>query len=662
MIAWIGSAGVLLALAGAVGLVAAGAVALRGSSTLARRALRPMAGLLLAGAIVAMGALEAALLLDDFSLAYTARNHSSQTPLLFTIATAWAALEGSIVLWGLVLAGFTWGVARTVGPDDRLGAGALAVMGLVAVFFFGIMASVADPFVVIDPVPADGPGPNPLLQNHPLMALHPPLLYLGFVGFTVPFAFAISALVVGDAGSRWLARTRRWNLLAWSFLTAGIVAGAWWSYEVLGWGGYWAWDPVENASLLPWLTGTALIHSAVVQTRRGMLQAWNVALAIATFALTILGTFLTRSGVIASVHSFTESHIGPVFLAFLVAVLVGGYGLFATRAHLVAGAPRLESLASREGAFLLNNLLLTLFAVTVLIGTLYPIFVEAASGVQVSVGRPFFDRTTVPIALVLLLAMGVGPLLPYRLARAGVVWQRVRIPLLVGIAAGAVLVLAGVRTTGVVLVAILATAITTAMLRQFVISTRALAKGPTNRWRAAWEVPRRNPGYWGGQLSHLGIAVAAVAIAVSGSFGTITSVSLDAGGSAPAGPYTLTLAGTFERDEGNRIAHGAAIELRRDGRTLTVLEPAINEYRNQVQPIGTPAVWTGLTQDVYVVVSSLGSDQVTLEVRRFPFKYLLWVGGFLAAAGGLWAVWGRRSARHADAAAVVADTGEGSGE
>jgi cytochrome c-type biogenesis protein CcmF len=424
VIALIGYAGIILALVSAVALVIQGGRAFLSDADVSRVRL-PTWGLI-AGAAIAMGALELALLTDDFSIEYVARNHSRDTPLLFTIASAWAALEGSIVLWGLVLAGFAvaalWGLDAT----DKAGVGAMAVIGIVSVFFFGLMATAANPFTTLDVVPLDGSGANPLLQNHILMAIHPPMLYLGYIGMTVPFAFAISALAAGDGSSIWLKRTRRWSLLAWTFLTLGIILGGWWSYEVLGWGGYWAWDPVENASFLPWLTATAFIHSSVVQRRRGMLQAWNIALVISTFALTILGTFLTRSGVVASVHSFTQSPVGPALLAFLVVVLIGSFGLFAFRAHLVSSTPRLDSLASREGVFLLNNLLLAVFAFVVLIGTIYPMVLEAFSGDRVSVGAPWFDRAAIPISLVLLLAMGLGPLTPYRFAAPDLMWRRLR--------------------------------------------------------------------------------------------------------------------------------------------------------------------------------------------------------------------------------------------
>ncbi|MGH2695613.1 MAG: heme lyase CcmF/NrfE family subunit, partial [Actinomycetota bacterium] len=437
MIALIGKVGVWVALLSAVWLAVVGLIGLKRSTPRLRRGVVwPVAGVV-AGAVAAMIELELGLLLNDFSIEYIARNHSRSTPFPFNVATAWAALEGSIVLWGLVLAGWTWSIFRSVGDGDRLGSGALGVMGVVAVFFFGMMATVADPFATVSPVPFDGPGPNPLLQNHLMMTIHPPLLYVGFVGFTVPFAFAIAALLAGEGGVAWLDRTRRWSLVAWSFLTAGILIGGWWSYEVLGWGGFWAWDPVENASFLPWLAATAFIHSAIVQIRRGMLQAWNFALVIGTFALTIFATFLTRSGVIGSVHAFTQSEVGPALLGFLAVVLVGSMVIFGLRVHLMAQPPRLESLASREGVFLLNNLLLTVFAFMVLVGTVYPLLLEAATGDQVSVGRPFFDRFGIPLSYGLLLAMGVGPAFPYRVARWRVLWARIRRPLQTAALAGA---------------------------------------------------------------------------------------------------------------------------------------------------------------------------------------------------------------------------------
>ena len=338
-----------------------------------------------------------ALVTHDFSISYVAQVGSRSTPVLFTVISLWGALEGSILFWGLVLASFTAGVAFLHRHrDNDLFPVALGTMLGVGVFFYLLLMGPANPFQAVFPVPADGPGPNPLLQNHYLMAVHPPLLYLGYVGMTVPFAFAVAALATHQTDDRWLRLTRRWTITAWGFLTLAIIAGMWWSYEVLGWGGYWAWDPVENASFMPWLTATAFLHSMMMQERRGMLKVWNVSLIISTFVLTILGTFLTRSGILSSVHAFAEGPIGYWFLAFIAIVLLGSLALVAGRSGDLHSDGRLDSPASRETAFLLNNLVFAAFTFTVLLGTLFPLVAEAARGVRVTVGEPFFNRMAVP--------------------------------------------------------------------------------------------------------------------------------------------------------------------------------------------------------------------------------------------------------------------------
>ncbi|RBM17442.1 cytochrome C biogenesis protein CcmF [Prauserella sp. PE36] len=633
----IGWVGTLLGLAGSFVLSVFGFRAQRRPSAVRRSQLRFAVWCMVGGAVLAMAALEVALLTDNFAMSYVAETHSRATPLFFTVTSAWSALGGSIVLWALVLAGYTAAVMRQVAStDDRLGTGALAVLGMVSVFFFGLVSTVANPFKILPNPPADGPGPNPILADHVMVAFHPPLLYLGFVGFTVPFAFAISALLLRKGGVEWLQRTRRANLVAWSFLTAGLVLGAWWSYEVLGWGGYWAWDPVENAALIPWLVATAFIHSAVVQVKRGMLQAWNFVLVIATFALTILGTFLTRSGVVASVHSFTESGVGPAFLGFLILVLAGGLTLFALRGDRVASPARPESLASREGVFLVNNLLLTLFAFVVLSGTLYPIIVEALTGNQVSVGRPFFDRMSVPLSFALLLAMGVGPFTPYRHASVAVLWARLRVPLLLGSAAAAALVvLGGVSSAGVVIVAGIAVAIVTASVRQLIVTA------PKPRRKGVPRVLRGQRAYWGGQLAHIGVAVVAVVIAVSGVLATRATVTVDRGESVEFAGYTLTFERSEEHTQPDRSTRDAHIVFRSDGQVAWVAEPRLNSFNNQTQAVGQPSVWSGPSRDIYVALAQLGDDQVSLNLYRYPLMVWMWVGGGLIAAGGFWALSGR---------------------
>ena len=434
----LGSAAVAVGLGAALmGLVVTG-LGLAGRMRFGLRYARQLTFGMAAAAVVAVVVMERALITRDFTVKFVADNGSSTTPPVFNVATLWSALEGSILLWALVLCGYAvavavkfsgrrpvvrWGAGPGEDPSvlrfrsrtgDPMLAWAMLVMFAVSAFFFALMVGPADPFISVDvPVGYDGPGPNPLLQNHILMAFHPPILYLGYVGFTVPFAFAVAALATGRLGEGWLAATRRWTVAAWGFLTLGIVLGAWWSYETLGWGGYWAWDPVENASLLPWLTGTAYLHSVMVQERRGILRVWNLSLVIATFSLTILGTFLTRSGVLASVHSFTESGIGPVILGFFAVIVAVSLALIAWRGDQLRTPGRIAAPMSREGAFLANNALFAAFAFVVLLGTVFPLLVEAFDGRTISVGNPYFDRMTRPVGFALLFLMAVAPMLPW---------------------------------------------------------------------------------------------------------------------------------------------------------------------------------------------------------------------------------------------------------
>ncbi|HMK74226.1 MAG TPA: cytochrome c biogenesis protein CcsA, partial [Myxococcaceae bacterium] len=354
-----------------------------------------------------------ALVAHDFSVHYVSQVGSRATPLVYTVVSLWSALEGSILFWGAILGVYLFAFARSqVRVPDRKVQLALGAMLGAATFFAFLIAGPANPFGAVSPVPPDGPGPNPLLQNHVLMVIHPPMLYCGYVGMTVPFGIAVAALLDGRLGERWLVTLRRWTLLAWTFLTVGIILGSWWAYAVLGWGGYWAWDPVENASFLPWLTATAFLHSTMVQERRRILKLWTLSLALGSFALTVLGTFMTRSGIFNSVHSFTQSDIGPTFLVFLAVVVVVSIALLAVRGPQLAPEDELPGVASRETAILVNNLLFAALTFTVLLGTVFPLLREAFSGVRVSVGAPYFNRMAVPLGIAILFLMGVGPSLP----------------------------------------------------------------------------------------------------------------------------------------------------------------------------------------------------------------------------------------------------------
>lgn len=659
MIGLVGLLGILAGVVGAAWLVVAAFATRRDSVPDMRRPI----GVLLSGAVIAMLALVAGLLADDFSIRYVANHSAASTPFFFKVASAWGALEGSIVLWGLMLALTSWWSWRSRRDHpDRLDFLALGVMGVVAVFFFGLMVTVANPFEVctsaaavgcadstwfpfaLADAPAQGRGPNPLLQNHILMAIHPPMLYLGYVGLTAPFAYAIAALLIGTPGVAWVERTRRLTLLAWSFLTIGILLGAWWSYEVLGWGGYWGWDPVENASLLPWITATAFLHSSAVQVRRGALQGWNFVLVIASFSLTILGTFLTRSGVITSVHSFTQSAISPLLLGFFVLVIVGGLGLFALRSHLLATPGAIDDPVSREGGLLINNILLSAWALTVLIGTVYPIIVEAFATRTVGVGRGFFDATTLPLAFALLLVMGVGEVAPWKKASWATIRSRAAGPARVALGVGAGAVLLGVRSRGALVAIVLAVFVATPPIRELVRLTRARVGKGASVGSALATILGRERGYWGGMLAHLGVAL--VVIGIAGSAGLATThreVVLARGEMVTVGEYELSYTSGFTVTEPQRTVTGAAIELRRDDRLVTVLRPTINDYR--VQAVPTPAVDTSPARDVYVSLRAIDGARAVVDMHVFPLQWMVWFGGFTVAAGGFWALSDRRRER-----------------
>ncbi|MDQ1396808.1 MAG: cytochrome c-type biosis protein CcmF [Acidimicrobiaceae bacterium] len=599
--------------------------------------------LILAAALIAAIAMEHALLTNDFSLKYVAQNHSRSTPLLFTIASLWSALEGSILLWTLVLSGYLAVMARRFRDrvTDPLVGWATLTGYVVATFFFGLMLGPANPFRQISgSIPTDGPGPNPLLQNHPLVAFHPPMLYLGYVGFTIPFAFAIAALATGRLGEGWLVETRRWTLFAWGFLSIGIVLGAWWSYEVLGWGGYWAWDPVENASFLPWLTGTAYLHSVMVQERRGMLRVWNLSLLLATFSLTILGTFLTRSGVLDSVHAFTESGIGPAILGFFGVIVLVGVGLIAWRGDRLRSPGSIDSPVSREGAFLANNMLFAAFAFVVLLGTVFPLIAEALNGERISVGRPYFDRMTLPVAMALLFMMAVAPVLPWRKASGELLRKRLQWPAWIGTLTIVVLVAVGVRGVFPLIAFGLGAFAASAAGRQLVLSAR--------RQGARGLLGRAN----GGMIVHIGVVVVAVAFSASHSFGHRTEVTLQQGETTHLAGHRVQYLGARTEQHGNRTSLVAS--LRVDGGQI--YRPALSQFPFASQAIGTPSVRVGLKEDVYLTIVQAPKDPggpAVVQIIIQPLISWLWIGGSIVALGTLLAAWpGGRRRRPTDPASA----------
>ncbi len=607
-----------------------------------------------AGAVVAFGAMEVALLRHDFSLAYVARNGSRTTPLLYTIASAWSALEGSILLWLLVLSAYLVALAlrHRDQRDDPVFGWALVVMFVVVAFFFMLVLGPANPFSAVKGViPTDGPGPNPLLQNHPLMAFHPPILYAGYVGFTVPFAFAVASLVTGRIDEGWVLAMRRWTLVAFGMLSVGIILGSWWSYEVLGWGGFWAWDPVENASFLPWLTATAYLHSVLVQERRGMLRVWNLSLVSATFALTILGTFLTRSGVLDSVHSFSESNIGPMLLGFFAVIVVVMCGLLAWRGDALRSPGTIDSPVSRESAFLINNLLFAAFAFVVLLGTVFPLIAESVNQSRLSIGRPYFDRMTAPIGFLLLFFMAVAPALPWRKASSGVLRDRLLVPAAAGAATLVGLVGLGMRNVSALLAFGLGAFAAAAALRQLVLAARNARRSGQSWFRGV--SGRAN----GGMVVHLGVVIIAVGFAASMSFVQRDEFRLKPGESARLDGHSVTYLGIKTVQHSNRTSRQASVLV--DNKK--VYEPALSTYPFGTQAIGTPSVRGGLISDVYLTLVAAPTNSkgaAVIGVVVTPLVNWIWAGGALLAIGtGLALVPGKRRIPTAPASAPAISLG-----
>ncbi len=624
-------AALLLATTGAVMSFAA---AQRRSATGVERA-RRLAFVYAALMMLATGLMEFALLRHDFSVSYVAQVGSLATPLHITIVSLWSSLDGSILFWGLILGVFTAGAALHLrkSASDHLGymLGALFVVGI---FFTFLIAGPADPFAPTPlPVPTDGPGPNPLLQNHPLMIIHPPMLYLGYVGMSVPFAIALAALFAGRLDREWIRSLRTWLLVPTGFLTMGVMLGGWWSYEVLGWGGYWAWDPVENASFLPWLTAVAAVHSALVLQRKGTLRAWTVILVIVTFLLTILGTFLTRSGVVNSVHSFTQSPIGPAFLAFLGFCLLGSVAVLAMRMDTLASDPVRETLWTREGAFLLNNLLLLVFMFTVLVGTLFPIAAELVRGVKVSVGEPYFNRMAIPVSLGLLLLIGIGPALPWGRADDKSVRRALLWPIPAAIAGLLLALVVGGRTWAVLSTAALAGYAVWVNLDQGLRQTRK--RRQDEPWtEAVGEAVRRGTRRYGPYVAHLGVIMTFVAIAVSSAYQVAHEGTLRPGESMTVSGYKLTFDQVSARQEPHRISQRARMRIDRNGRAVGTLEPALNSYDSRMEPIGTPAVRTSAGHDLYLSLLNVSPDgSIGLRAIVTPAVVWIWIGVFVVVAG-----------------------------
>ena len=570
----------------------------------------------------------------DFSYGYVA-NYSSRSlsgPYMFT--ALWGGMEGSLLFWTLLLTAFA---ALALRRSDRwastpLRSSTTAVLSGVILFFLVLLLLPADPFARLSPVPADGNGLNPLLQS-PGMLVHPPLLYTGFVGFSIPFAFAMGALLSKQLDESWFTATRRWTLFAWSALSVGIVLGGAWAYTELGWGGYWAWDPVENASFMPWLTATAYLHSVVIQEKRRMFKVWNVSLILVTYALAVFGTFLTRSGILSSIHTFTEGPIGKWFLPFLGLMLVGGLAVIVMRADDLRSENTLDSALSRESAFLFNNVLFVAAAFAVLWGTIYPVVAEVFTGIRLVVGPPFFNAVFVPIGLALIALAGLGPLITWRRMRAQAFWAGVRLPLLLGGLAAIVggVVLGG--APGVPLAVGLCAFTLTAIVEEFGRGSRVYRNQGRGWFSALGRTLTRNRRRYGGYVVHLGVVL--IVIGFIGNAAKVERhVELERGSSTRIGDYSLRYVEMVSDVTDEKRLFGARLFVTKNGDPLGEMFPQRNFHSAQRQWQSEVAIRSTPVEDLYVVITSFDPDG-TASVRAFvnPLTWWIWMGAALMAAG-----------------------------
>ena len=579
------------------------------------------------------------LISTDFSIKYVAFNTTRATPIYYRVTGLWGALEGSLLLWEWILIIFA-GVVAFVYRDrhKEMLPWVLMIFSIVSVFFLGVVTFLSNPFETMSPIPLDGRGLNPLLEDANMMT-HPPLLYTGFVGLTVPYAFAMAALIVGKLDEAWITTTRRWTIIAWFFLTAGNLVGAWWSYHVLGWGGYWAWDPVENAAFMPWLPATAFLHSIQVQERRRMLKVWNLSLIIIAFSLTIFGTFLTRSGILSSIHAFSSGPVGGFFLGFFGFILIASFGLIAYRADLLKEQPELDSMVSRESAFLLNNIVLVSALFTIFLGTIFPLISEAVAGVQVSVGAPYFNSVTVPLFLFLVFLMAVGPIIAWRRAswdnlKRNFVW-----PASGALVFGLLLFFWKVKDfmplLGFTLLAFVVLTITYDTALALRARRRLAGEGVV---RGLITLARRNQRRYGGFVVHLGIVLIFMGIAGSMSYSLEKELTMAVKQQMQLGNYRIEFEGLKGSQQPTHFRVEGAFRVFHNGNDEGILSPALKFFPTQQSPIGRAVHQSSLSEDIYLILSGFSEvdrNHATLKVLVRPLVVWMWIGGFVIALGTL---------------------------
>jgi len=651
----VGSFALLLALSLSSYSFLAGLVALfgrdPGSMRLGETARR--AGIAAFGAVLlAAGVLVTAAFSDDFSITYILHHSNRDLPAPYKFAVLWSGQEGSLLFWSLLLGGYGFVLRLRYKTDQRLFAHASVVIAAVQVFFLMLLNFAAHPFAITQgALPPDGNGLNPLLQ-YPEMVIHPPMLYLGYIGFTIPFAFALGALIMKYPGDKWIHITRRWTMVTWCFLTIGVFLGAHWAYSVLGWGGYWGWDPVENASLMPWLTGTAFLHSVMMQEKRGMLKVWNMWLIFATFWLSILGTFLTRSGIISSVHAFAQSTIGAWFGWFLIISLaVFTYFFVTNRSHLKS-EHRLEALVSRESSFLFNNLLLLVACFTILWGTWYPKISELVQGHTITVRAPYYNVVIVPTALLLLLLTAVGPLLAWRKTSIESLKRNFLFPFIGAMAIGIAMVIFGVRPWEdssyfyATMAAILSALVIFTVISEFVRGGRVIAgKGQMNLLAAMLHLWHRNTRRYGGYVVHFGVALVVIGI-LGTPFNKEVEKEMGYGDKINIGPYTLVCQSYTQEDTPNYGSEWAIINVFRGGRQITTMYPERRFYKSSGQPQTIPRIYPSvkedflLVRDLYLVYEGINetTGRPIIKAHLNPLVPWIWTGLIVMVFGTILAL------------------------
>jgi cytochrome c-type biogenesis protein CcmF len=614
----------------------------------ARNAVFAVAGLLTFAVVI----LEILLITGHYQTEYVFQTSNRAAPLFFRITALWGSQDGSLLFWSWLMSIFgaivlfqKWDSMRHLIPY------VIAVVQVTLAFFVGLVVFVANPFVQLNVIPADGTGMNPLLR-HFGMIIHPPMLYIGFVAFVIPFAFAIAALITRQTGDLWIRTTRRWTLTAWLFLSLGLILGGWWAYDVLGWGGYWGWDPVENASLIPWLVATPFLHSVMMQESRGMLKRWNMALVILTFCLMLNGTFLTRSGLIASVHTFAQSAIGPLFLGFIALVFIFSFYLFVSRWDDLKSDNELDSLISRESFFLLNNLLFIGLAVVVWWGTHFPLFSEALTGEVIVVGPPFFEQTTAPLWAAIVLIMGVAPLVPWRRASLRRLGDTLLWPAAAGLATMAILYLVvGLNIFWAVLgFGLCAFTLTTTLIEYWRgVSARHRSQG--ERYPVALQkLIGRNRRRYGGYLVHIGVILIAIGVIGSRFYQVETQQNLAVGesmsiSSQGRGTYELTYQGLRDGPSpDDRLITEAVLDVSYNGAPVGQLIPTREFFVVQQQPMTIPDKRSTLADDLYVVLAGWEGTGQTATFKAYinPLVNWIWIGGLVFILGTLVAAWPSR--------------------